>query len=113
MERDAKIAPNNAAIFYQLGMLRYQLGELEKSQAALETAAKLAPQSYDFLMALALIHEERYKLSDDEGQFNAAVNVLEKLNEMRPDDQRARRILIRLLEVRRRKQGGEPGAISE
>jgi tetratricopeptide (TPR) repeat protein len=109
MERDAKIAPNNAAIFYQLGMLRYLLGDYEKSQTALETASKLAPHSYDFLMALALIHEKRYEVSNEESQFNSAVEVLKKLNEMRPEDPRAQQILVGLLEMRRLKQGGEQG----
>jgi hypothetical protein len=39
--------------------------------------------------------------------------VLKKLNEMRPEDPRAQQILVGLLEMRRLKQGGAAGAISE
>jgi len=110
VERDARIAPDNASVFYNLGMLRYLLGEHEKSEAALQKASELAPQSYDFLMALALIHEKRYELTGDEGQFTKAVDALKRLNEMQPTDQRAQSILVELLELRRLKQGGDPAA---
>ncbi len=110
VERDSRIAPNNASIFYNLGMLRYLLQEYDKAEAALTTASRLAPQSYDFLMALALLHEKRYELSGDESQFTQAVESLTKLHEMRPTDPRAQRILVELLEMRRVKEGGEPSA---
>lgn len=108
VERDSRIAPNNASIFYQLGMLRYLLGEYDKAQAALEIASKLAPENYDFLMALALMYDKRYELSGDENQFNQAVNTLKQLHDMRPEDPRAQSILVSLLEKRRIKQGGNP-----
>jgi len=110
VERDARLSPNNASIFYQLGMLRYLLDDYDKAQAALETASRLAPQSYDFLMALALMYDKRYEISGDENQFNRGVEALTKLHEMRPRDPRAQEILMQLLEKRRLKQGGEPGA---
>jgi Flp pilus assembly protein TadD len=110
VERDSKISPDNAAIFYQLGMLRYLLGDFDKAQTALESASKLAPKNYDFLMALALLHDKRYEVSGDENQFNLAVDALKRLHEMRPEDMRAQSILVSLLEKRRLKQGGDPGA---
>jgi tetratricopeptide (TPR) repeat protein len=110
VERDSKIAASNASIFYQLGMLRYLLGQYDQAQAALERASQIDPQSYDFLMALALLHDKRYEVSGDEEQFNLAVDALKKLNEMQPDDTRAHNILLSLLEKRRLKQGGGPAA---
>ena len=92
LERDARLAPDNAAIHYQLGMLRYLLGQLDEAQAALTTAVERAPQNYEILMALALLHEERHRLSGDEEQFKAAVEALKKLNDMQPEDQRAQDI---------------------
>lgn len=104
LERDAQLAPESAHIMYQLGLLRYLLDELDGAETALAAACNLAPQNYEFLMALALLQERRFELSGDERQFDAAVQSLEKLNELHPADARARQILIRLLETRRVKQ---------
>ena len=98
VERDSRLAPNSAPIFYQLGMLRYLLGEYDKAQAALETASRLAPLNYDFLMALALMYDKRYEINGDEEQFNLGVEALTKLNKMRPEDRRAQDILMQLLD---------------
>jgi predicted CXXCH cytochrome family protein len=105
MERDAKLAPGNAEIMYQLGLLRYLLGQYDEAQTALAAACDRAPQNYDYRMALALLHEKRYALSGDEAQFEAAVTVLKSLHEMQPRDPRAKEILVRLVAVREQKQG--------
>jgi uncharacterized protein HemY len=105
VERDTRLSPNNASIFYQLGMLRYLLDEYDKAQTSLETACRLLPQDYGYLMALALLHEKRFEVSGDEDQFNRAVESLKKLNEMQPANPTAQNILIRLFDVRRKKQG--------
>jgi tetratricopeptide (TPR) repeat protein len=110
LERDSKIAPNNANIFYELGRLRYLLGDYDRSQGALETARRLAPDSYRILLFLALLHDKRYELTGDESQFNLGVEALTKLNEMQPGDPEARNLLMQLLEKRRVKQGGDPAA---
>jgi tetratricopeptide (TPR) repeat protein len=101
MERDTKLAPDNAAIFYQLGMLRYLLGDLDAAQAALTSAAERSPHSFEMQMAVALLYEKRYKLSGDEAYFQAAVDALKKLNAIQPNDPRTRGILERLMETRR------------
>ncbi|MCI0334948.1 MAG: hypothetical protein L0228_17210 [Planctomycetes bacterium] len=110
LERDSRIAPNNALIYYQIGSMRVLLREYDKAQAAFETACRLAPESYDFLMMLALVHDTRYGLTGDEDQFNLGVDALKRLYDMRPDDPRAQLILIKLLEKRRVKEGGDPSA---
>ena len=38
VERDTKLAPDNADIFYRLGLLRYTLGEYDKAEAAFRAA---------------------------------------------------------------------------
>ncbi|MEX0642888.1 MAG: HEAT repeat domain-containing protein [Pirellulales bacterium] len=106
LDRDAKLAPNSALIFWQLGNMRYLIGELDAAQSAYQAAVDLAPTNFEFLMMLALLHEKRYDLSSDEEQFNAAVAAIRKLNELQQDDPRTRSIAIKLIEARRKKQGG-------
>jgi tetratricopeptide (TPR) repeat protein len=107
LERDAKLAPENAMIYYQLGNLRYLLGQLDAAQAAYAAAAKREPRNYDFAMMLALLYEKKYQLSGDEVQFNAAVAALKKLAELAPDDPRGAGIYQRLLQMRQQKQNSK------
>lgn len=96
LQRDARLAPDNPEILYQLGLLRYLLGEFDAAQTALTSACELAPQSHAYCMALALLQERRYELTGDERYFNAAVRTLVRLNELVPNDPQARQILQRL-----------------
>jgi tetratricopeptide (TPR) repeat protein len=107
MERDALLAPGNAEIHYRLGLLRFLLGQFDEAQSALTAACDRAPQNYEFLMALALLHERRYELDGDEQQLNAAALTLKKMHELDPADPRARQILGRLLETQRSRGGAE------
>jgi tetratricopeptide (TPR) repeat protein len=112
VERDSKLAPDNAAIFYQLGMLRYLLGEYDKSEAALRAASEKAPQNYQFKWALALLLEKRYEQTGDDAIFNQAIEVLRQLNELDPSDPRAQQTLMSLMDKRRVREGkGEDGAL--
>ena len=104
MERDSKRVPDNAEVFYQLGLLRYLLGQYDEADAALIRAFHLSPQTYDYGMALALLQEKRYELTGDEAFFKAAIESLKKLNEMRPTDPRAGLILERIVGQRRARQ---------
>jgi tetratricopeptide (TPR) repeat protein len=101
LERDAGLAPENAEVRYQLGLLRYLLGELDAAQTALSAACDHSPQNYEYLMALALLHERRYELTSDQSQFEDAVRTLKKMNELQPDDVRAGQILVRLLATKK------------
>ena len=40
MERDSKLAPDNADIFYHLGLLRYTLGDYDKADAAFQQGVR-------------------------------------------------------------------------
>ena len=108
LERDSKLAPDSAEIFYQLGMLRYLLGELDRAQVALSSASERAPQNYDFLMALALLLERRFDLSGEDALFDDARRTLEKLHGLRPADPRAKQIMLRLLATRAARKGKPP-----
>lgn len=110
LQRDAKLAPDNAEILYQLGLLRYLLGELDSAQDALTSACELAPQSHAYCMALALLQERRYELTGDEGYFKAAVRTLVRLNEIGPNDPQARQILQRLRATRESRNASPPGS---
>ncbi len=100
VERDSKLAPDNADIFYRLGLLRYTLDQYDESETALQAACKKAPRNYEYLMALALLQERRYDISGDEKHFDAAVLSLKELHEMNADDPRAQQILERLMAAR-------------
>ncbi len=104
MERDTKLAPENADIFYRLGLLRYTLGEYDKADAAFRDACEKAPRDYDYRMALALLEEKRYEETGDERQFNAAIQSLAALRELNRDDPRAGQILMRLQETRKQRE---------
>jgi tetratricopeptide (TPR) repeat protein len=106
MERDARLAPENAEIYYRLGLLRFLLGQLDEAQSALIAACDRAPQNYEFLMALALLHERRYQLDGTDEQFNAAVLTLKKMHELQSADPRAKQILGRMLEMQQSRHGG-------
>jgi cytochrome c-type biogenesis protein CcmH/NrfG len=105
LERDASLAPDNAQIHYQLGLLRYLLGRLDEAQTALTEASRLAPQNFDYLMALALLHEKRYELSGAEEQLRAAAETLKQMNDLQPRDPRTRQIFARLLATQQAKEG--------
>jgi tetratricopeptide (TPR) repeat protein len=106
VERDSKLAPDNASIFYHLGLLRYTLGEVEKADAAFQTACEKAPRNYEYRMALALLQERRYVVTGDDKQFDAAVLSLKKLQEMNPADPRAKQIAERMMSTRNARQSG-------
>jgi tetratricopeptide (TPR) repeat protein len=107
MERDSRLAPSNAEIHYQLGLLRYLLGKFDEAQTALTAACDRSPQNYEFLMTLALLHERRYELEGDERQFEAAASTLKKMHELQPADQRTKQILGRLLATQQSRRSGE------
>jgi len=106
MERNTKLAPENAEILYQLGLLRYTLGDYDQADAAFQQACQKSPRNYEYRMALALLLEKQYEKTGDEQQFQAAVRSLTKLHDMNRDDPRAKQILIRLQETRKANEAG-------
>lgn len=104
MERDSQRVPDNAEVVYQLGLLRYLLGQYDAADAAFTRAWHLGPQTYEYGMALALLEEKLYELKSDEVHFKDAVETLKQLNQLRPSDPRAGQILDRIVASRRAKQ---------
>jgi predicted CXXCH cytochrome family protein len=109
LERDAKLAPENADISYRLGLLRYTLDDIDKAEAAFQQACEKAPRNYDYRMALALLQEKRYELSGDDAQLKAAATSLKMLHDMNKDDPRAKQILNRMLGTRQQKEAAKAG----
>ena len=93
LERDARLLPDSAITHYRLGLMRYLAGDLAGAQQSLTQATKRAPNSYEFLMALALLYERTEDWDD-------AVATLEKMRKLRPADPRTRQILQRLNHLR-------------
>ena len=100
LERDASLLPENGDIEYRLGLLRYQLGQLDEAESALNSACRLSPNDYDFRMTLALLEERRFEMSGDEVAYRAAKASLDLLQQMRSTDPRAAAILKRLESTR-------------
>jgi len=97
LERDAKLAPNNAGIFFQLGKLRYLLDEYDRAEAAFRTACEKAPKNYECWMMLALMQQKQYKITGDDKHFNNAIATIKTMHEMNRGDARAKNILQELL----------------
>jgi tetratricopeptide (TPR) repeat protein len=104
LERDTALVPDGSDIYYRLGLLRFQLGELDAAAAALEKACELVPVNYEYRMALALLDERRYEQGGEADRYNAAIASLRKLHAQDPNDPRAQQILERLVETRRIKE---------
>lgn len=97
LERDMKLLPENSDVRYRLGMLQYKLGNLAAAEVALTEACRVSPQSYQCRFALALLQEARFMKTEQEVHFQAAVESLEILNRLNPDDRNAKAILQRMI----------------
>ena len=58
VERDSKLAPENADIFYRLALMRYTLGDYDKAETAFRMACASVLQNYEYLMALVLLRKD-------------------------------------------------------
>lgn len=54
LERDARLAPTNAAIHHRLGLSQYLLGWRKEAEASLRTAALLEPENTNYAYVLAI-----------------------------------------------------------
>jgi predicted CXXCH cytochrome family protein len=107
-ERDSKLLPDNATIFYRLGLLRYLLGEYTAASRAMAKACELAPANYEYCMALALLYEKWYERDGNLDQYDAAIEVLDAMDELRPRDPRTEHIRSTIAVTRQAKEGGSP-----
>lgn len=58
LERDAKLAPENASVQYRLGLALYLAGRMDDAMEKLELATKLEPDVPDFKQARDLLKEK-------------------------------------------------------
>jgi Flp pilus assembly protein TadD len=77
--RDAKLAPDNAAIQYRYGLSLYLHGRQEEALSSLANAVRLEPNTPDFVLALALLCRQQ-------GDLASAIKHIERLLELRPND---------------------------
>jgi tetratricopeptide (TPR) repeat protein len=109
LERDTQLAPGQAEIYYQLGLLHYLLGHFDDAALSLEKACELAPMSYDYHMILALLAERRYELSGEKAHLKSAARLLRKLEVIQPGDPRTKGIAERLSATRMAIEARSPG----
>jgi tetratricopeptide (TPR) repeat protein len=77
--RDAKLAPDNAAIQYRYGLSLYLHDQQEEALSALTNAVRLEPNTPDFVLALALLYRQQ-------GDLVNAIKQIERVLELRPND---------------------------
>lgn len=104
IERDAEYVPDNANIRYRLGLIRYKLGDDAGAEAALTEASRLEPSNESYLLALALMQEDRYRKTADQKHLEAAVATLRRLNELTPGSPTTADILRRLAVLKERNE---------
>jgi tetratricopeptide (TPR) repeat protein len=79
LARDARSAPQNAAVQYRYGLALYLAGNLEEAETALRQAVDLEPQTPEFTLGLALLYQKLERWSE-------AIDYTQRLLELRPDD---------------------------
>ena len=77
--RDAKLAPDNAAIQYRYGLSLYLHGQHAEALGSLKKAVELEPNTPDFILALALLYRRQ-------GDLTNALKEIERLLKLRPND---------------------------
>jgi tetratricopeptide (TPR) repeat protein len=58
LERDARLAPDNASVQYRFGLALYLAGDMDRAMERLEKAVELAPAVSDFRQARDLLREK-------------------------------------------------------
>ncbi len=89
LARDAELLPADPQPRYDRGMILYLLGELDQARESFEDAVRVAPNSYDSLMALALICEKQERWED-------AARAIKAMSELQPDAQDWRAVLLHM-----------------
>ena len=91
--RDCNLLPDNPYPRYRLGMLLYLLGRGDEAIAQMADACRLAPDAYDFWLALALLCEK-------EERWDNALTALQQMNRIRPNDPNVMGIYQRMQQAR-------------
>ena len=86
IRRDTRLLPENAFLHYRLGLLEYLLGHEAEAEQSLKEAARLDPESTDFLLALTLLYEKQQRWPE-------ALRGARRLTDMQPDNPTFQQIL--------------------
>ncbi len=99
LERDFRLLANVPILYYRHGMLLYLLDEPKRALESLREACRLAPDSYQYWLALALLYEKQ-QLWDD------ALDALRNMQRIQPEDPAIRGIYMRMQQAIKRAEGG-------
>jgi Flp pilus assembly protein TadD len=78
LERDAVLAPDNAALQGRVGLARYLNGWTKEAETALRTAALLEPRNPESLFRLAIFYRDTGRTAD-------AAPLVDRLIKLRPE----------------------------
>ncbi|MEQ8788340.1 MAG: multiheme c-type cytochrome [Pirellulaceae bacterium] len=78
LERDARLAPDIAAVQYRYGLSLYLNGRGAEAEAALRRAWELEPENAQFLSALIAMYQQQER-------YREAIDLARKLLELEPD----------------------------
>lgn len=89
LARDSELAPDSASVQYRYGLALHLAGRSGEALPAIQRAVELEPNVPDFTLALALLYKE-------EGKFVAARDLMEKVIQLRPENQGFRQLYQQL-----------------
>lgn len=84
---------NDVGILFQLGLLHYQAGRLNKSRDFFESVAQLAPDYSNALYFLGLIY-------DKQGDSKGALELFRKISKLNPQNEEVKKIISNLISGR-------------
>jgi len=93
LKRDYELLPDNIAALYRRGMLLYLVQRVDEARVTFEEACRVAPDSYDNWMALALICESQ-------SRWQQAVEALQQMQKIRPNDPAIRGLAERIAQAK-------------
>lgn len=79
LARDAKLLPDGAGIRYRYGLSLYLHGQLDEAERELLAAVQHAPNTADYVLALALLYQKQQR-------FAEALQQAQRLVALRPSD---------------------------
>ena len=97
LARDARLLPKNAQVRYRRAMLLYLLEQYDAARQGLEEACRLAPDTFDYWLALALICEKQQR-------WQQALEALRQMQRLRPNDPATAGIYQRIERTRAAKE---------
>jgi hypothetical protein len=101
LQRDVRLAPENAGIQYEYGLALYNNDRNEEAEKALARAVELSPNTAQFVGALGLLYHAQKR-------YSKALPYLERVLELQPDDEGYRRLLEEVRKQAASESGPQP-----